>query len=102
MWGDCSYIASHYLYLRISFTRLILASLTVVYTSGVGVVMKVKCRNRRSSLSTMEMHVDAICEFVCIQCYPESKSISLIILHIDVHLRRVATIICIILRIQKP
>ena len=51
----------------ISLHRSIASSLTVVYSSGVGVVPKGKFRQRKASSLTIAMHVDAVVAFVCIQ-----------------------------------
>ena len=46
-----------------SFPRYIAASLTVVYSAGVGVVPKSNRKQRKSSSSNIAMHVDAVVEF---------------------------------------
>ena len=46
-----------------SFPRFIVASLTVVYYYGVGVVPKGNCRQRKASLYTVEMQVNAVVVF---------------------------------------
>ena len=40
--------------------------LTVVYSSGAGLVTKGNIRQRKDSLSTIEMHVDPVVAFACI------------------------------------
>ena len=50
-----------------SFTRSIAASLTVVYSSGAGVVPKVNLKQRKASSLTIAMHVNAVVVFACIR-----------------------------------
>ena len=60
LWGDCSSVASYDLSLWRSFPRSIADSLTVLYSYGAGVIPKGRIRHRRTRLSTMVNHVDAI------------------------------------------
>ena len=46
----------------------------VVYYDGLGVVPKLKCRQRKANIPTIVMHVDAICEFAWMHRYAESRS----------------------------
>ena len=58
-----------------SFPSSIAASLTVVYSAGVGVVPKGNLRQIKASLSTIAMHVDAFFAFACIQRQAASRSV---------------------------
>ena len=57
------------------FLGLIDASLTVVYSSGAGVVPKGNLRQRKDSLSTITMHVNTVVVFVCIRRWDVSRSV---------------------------
>ena len=48
------------------FPRYTAASLTVVYSAGAGVVPKGYLRQRKASLYTIDMQVDAVIAFSCI------------------------------------
>ena len=50
-----------------SFPRYIASSIIAVYSTGTGVVPKVNLRQRKSSSSTIAMHVAAVIAFACIQ-----------------------------------
>ena len=69
LWGDWSSIAYHNLSLRRSFTRSIVSLLTVVYSAGMAVIMKIKWRNSRSIFYTMAIHVDGIYAFAWMWWY---------------------------------
>ena len=49
-----------------SFPRSIAASLTVVYSSGAGVVPKGNLRQKKSISFNIAMHVDVVVSFACI------------------------------------
>ena len=51
----------------ISFPRYVATSLKVLYFAGAGVVPKGKSGQRKSSLSTIDMHVYAVVAFACIR-----------------------------------
>ena len=97
-WGDWSYVASHDFLLMISFTRSIASFLTVVYSTGTGVVKKGKRRNRREELSMMEIHVDAIRLLMCMWRYAASRSVFLTRIIFYGHLIHMAAIMWIIMR----
>ena len=65
--GEFSSSVSQDSYRSRSFPRSIAASLIVVYSTGVGVVPKGNLKQRKSSSSTIEMHVDAVVAFACIR-----------------------------------
>ena len=58
---------SHDSYLSWLFPRYIYASLIVVYYDGAGVVPKGSRKQRKASLSTIEMQVDIVLAFAWIQ-----------------------------------
>ena len=64
LWGDWISVVYYDFSLRRSFTRPISALLTVVYSSGPCLVLKGRRRDRRDSLSTMEIYVDTIDAFM--------------------------------------
>ena len=101
MSGDCSSVASHDFSLGRSLSRSISDSLTVVYFSMVGVVLKFKRGHRRTRLSMMAMHVDMIHAFVWMRCYAEARSVSPIRMIFDVHLICMALIMWGILRMHN-
>ena len=88
--------------MRISSSRYISASLMVVYYDGAGVVPKLKCKQRKANLPTFAMNVDAICVFAWMRRYSASRSIFLIRVRFEGHLRRMSAIMWSILRRQKP
>ena len=50
-----------------SLPRSIVASVTVVYSAGAGVVPKADLRQKKASSSNIAMHVDMVVVFVCIR-----------------------------------
>ena len=86
----------------ISFPRSIVASLTVVYSSGAGVVPKGDLRHIKAILPTIAMHVDMVVAFTCIWRYNASGSVFPIRIRFVGHLLRIAEIMCRILSRQKP
>ena len=92
MSGDCSSVASHDFSLGRSLSRSISDSLTVVYFSMVGVVLKFKRGHRRTRLSMMAMHVDMICVLVWIRGYADSISVFTINMCLVDHLSRMDVI----------
>ena len=84
------------------FLRYIAASLVVVYSSGVVVVPKGKHSQRKASLSTVLMHVDAIFAFSGARQYAESESVFPVRIHFEFHFMPMTAIMWIILRRKKP
>ena len=82
--------------------RSIAASLTVVYSTGVGVVPKGNLKQRKAKLLTIAMHVDAVVVFVCIRRYDVYMYFFPIRINFVGHLLRIAEIMCRILSRQKP
>ena len=78
------------------------ASMVVVYYASVVVVPKVKHRHRKANLTTFLVNVDTICAFSWMCQYEASRSVFLVRIRFEVHLRRMAAIMWNILRIQKP
>ena len=64
--GEFRPSVSQYLSRSRSFPRSIAASLTVIYSAGAGVVKKGNRRQRKDSLSTIAMHVNAVGAFAYI------------------------------------
>ena len=74
--------------MRRSLQRYIDASLMLVYSAGAGVVPKGKHRQREANLFTIDMHVDAICEFAWMRRYAESRYVFPIRIRFEGYLRR--------------
>ena len=81
--------------------RSISSSLMVLYYSCVGMVTNVKLRQRKSSITTIAMHVDAVFAFAWMSWYAASRSIFLIRMHFEGHSMLMDAIIWIILRRHK-
>ena len=86
--------------MSISFLVSFDASLMVVYSDGVRVVPKVKNRQRKASFPTIAMHAGAICMFSWMYIYAASFFTNQDAF--EGYLRVMATIMWVILRIQKP
>ena len=85
-----------------SLPRSIAPSLTVLYYAGAGVVPKVNLKQRKSSSSTIAMHVDTVVAFACIRRLAASRSVFPISITFVGHLIRIVEIMCRILSRQKP
>ena len=100
-WGDCRFVASHDVSAGISLPRSISASLMVVYNDGADLVPKGRCRQRKASFTTVEMHVATICAFVRTRRYAVSRSVFPIRVRFKGHLLRMPAIMWSILRSQN-
>ena len=67
MCGELKFSVSQYSYRGILFTSSIATSLIVLYSDGTGVVPKVNRKQRKDSLSTIDMQVGAVLVFVWIR-----------------------------------
>ena len=67
-----------YLSLSILFPRSIAAFLKVVYSSGAGVVPKGNHRQRKSSLSTIDMQVYPVVAFAWTWTQPTARSMQML------------------------
>ena len=86
---------------RRSLPRSIAASLMVVYYYGAGVVPKGIHSQIMASFTTIAMHVDAICGFVCKFRYAAPRYVLPISMSFEGHLMHMAVIMWSILRRQK-
>ena len=73
----------------------------VVYYSCVGVVPKVRLRQRNAGFYTIGIHVDVIFAFAWTRRYAASRSVFPIIMNFEGHLMRMAVIMWSILNRQK-
>ena len=90
--GDCSYDTSCDLYMRRQFLISISASIIVVYSDGAVMVPNVRCRKKKESLFVITMHVDLVCDFLCIFRYTALRSVFPINMRFYVHLRLIDAI----------
>ena len=96
------FVVSHDSSVSRSFLRSISKSLALVYYSGVGLVTRVKRRQRKYSLPTIVMHVGSVFEFAWMRWYAASRSAFLIRVCFELNLRHMAVIVQSILNRHKP